>query len=88
MSAFAFTRSLGSESGVQLNPTVDASAKSILSGVADQNFAVAMRCLRGRIDGVFKVNRNDYLKKTGYGEPMSVSALNEAHTLVHEALLS
>lgn len=88
MSAFAFTRSLGSESGVQLNPTVDASEKSILSGVADQNFAVAMRCLRGRIDGVFKVNRNDYLKKTGYGEPMSVSALNEAHTLVHEALLS
>lgn len=88
MGAIPFTRALGSESGVQLNPTVDASEKSILSGVADQNFAVAMRCLRGRIDGVFKVNRNNVLAKTGHGEKMSVSALNEAHVLVQEALLS
>lgn len=80
-----FTRQLGYESGVQLNPTQDNSERTA-AGLADQVFAVAMRCTRGAIDAPFKVNASNYLRKVGYGEAMKKNALNEAHVQVFEAL--
>ena len=88
MSARAFTRQLGFQSGVQLNPTIDASERTASNGVADQTIAVAMRTMRGRIDKPFKVNANNYLAKTGNGETIAKNALNEAHTQIFEALMS
>lgn len=83
--ATAFTRQLGAESGVQLNPLRDASEIPALDN-ADQVFAIMMRATRGRIDKPFKVDRGNVLKKLGKGEQIRISALNEAWVHVVEAL--
>ena len=88
MGVRAFTRTLGFESGVQLNPTIDASERTASNGVADQTIAVAMRTMRGRIDKPFKVNANNFFAKTGRGETVATNALNEAHVQIYEALFS
>lgn len=80
-----FTRALGAEPGVQLNPLRDNSEIQVLDNW-DQNFAIAMRATRGRIDKPFKVNRNNIKLKLGPGESMRSSALNEAYAHVVEAL--
>ena len=80
-----FTRNLGDQSGVQLNPLVDNSEIAIL-GAGDQNFAIPMRCLRGRIDKPFAVESSDFYRKLGYGEAMRVNAVNEAWIHVYEAV--
>lgn len=85
MTATSFTRSLGNESGVQLNPLVDGS-EIPASGNADQSFAIAMRLTRGRIDKAFAANSSNAYKRLGNGETMRVSALNEAWVQVIEAL--
>lgn len=82
-----FTRQLGYESGVQLNPTIDNSERTA-SGLADQVIAVAMRCQRGQIGSPFKVDASNFFRKTGHGETMTKNALNEAHIQVYEALTS
>lgn len=81
----AFNRQLGAESGVQLNPLRDDSAIPAV-GNADQSFGIVMRATRGRIDKPFLVDRGNVARKLGKGEPMRVSALNEAHVQVVEAL--
>ncbi|QFY43000.1 hypothetical protein F6R98_10545 [Candidatus Methylospira mobilis] len=85
MTGVAFTRQLGSESGVQLNPLRDESELPTLDN-ADQTFAVAMRATRGRIDKPFAVNSGNIGKKLGSGESIRLSALNEAWVQVWEAV--
>lgn len=81
----AFTRQLGSESGVQLNILRDNS--EIPASVAvDQTFGVIMRSTRGRIDKPFSVNSGNVLRKLGRGESMRSTVLNEAWVHVNEAL--
>lgn len=81
----AFTRQLGSEAGVQLNPLVDGSEVPS-TGNADQCFGIIMRATRGRIDRPFVVSRGDVYKKLGYGEPIRSNALNLAWVHVVESL--
>jgi hypothetical protein len=81
----AFKRQLGAESGVQLNPLRD-NSEIPTQGNEDQLFAIMMRATRGRIDKPFVVDRGNVLRKSGPGERISVSALNEAHVHVVEAL--
>jgi hypothetical protein len=81
----SFTRQIGSESGVQLNPLNDNSEISA-SDNQDQVFAILMRATRGRIDKPFLVNRGNVYRKLGNGEQMRVSQLNEAWVHVVEAL--
>ena len=83
--AIAFTRQLGAESGVQLNPLRD-SSEIPSSSNADQIFGIVMRATRGRIDKPFVVDSSSVYTKLGSGEPMRVNALNEAWVHVVEAL--
>jgi hypothetical protein len=83
--AVAFTRQLGAESGVQLNPLRDNSEIPALDN-SDQIFGIIMRATRGRIDKPFKVDRGNVFKKLGNGESIRVTALNEAWVHVVEAL--
>lgn len=80
-----FTRQLGSESGVQLNPLRD-NSEIPTQDTYDQIFGIAMRATRGRIDKSFKVDRSNVANKLGKGEPIRVSELNEAYVHVVEAL--
>lgn len=81
----AFTRQLGAEAGVQLNPLRDNSEIPALDN-SDQVFGVMMRATRGRIDKPFAVNRGNVLKKLGAGEPVRLNQLNKAWVKVVEAL--
>lgn len=83
--ATAFTRQLGAESGVQLNPLRDNSEIPTQDNY-DQVFGIMMRATRGRIDKPFKVDRGNVFKRLGKGEQIRVSALNEAWVHVVEAL--
>jgi hypothetical protein len=80
-----FTRQLGAEAGVQLNPLRDNSEIPVQDNY-DQVFGIMMRATRGRIDKPFKVNRNNVREKLGKGEQIRVSALNESWVHVVEAL--
>lgn len=81
----AFVRQLGAEPGVQLNPLQDSSEIPSQDN-ADQIFGIIMRATRGRIDKPFVVDSSNVYTKLGYGEPIRVSALNEAWVHVVEAL--
>lgn len=83
--ATAFTRQLGYESGVQLNPLFDNSEIPSF-GTPDQVFGIMMRATRGRIDKPFKVSRGTLRKNLGRGEKVSVTPLNEAYIHVAEAV--
>lgn len=85
MSTMSFTRQLGAESGVQLNPLRDQSELPGSSN-SDQVFAIAMRATRGRIDKPFVVDRNNVMHKLGKGEQIRINSLNEAWVHVVEAL--
>ena len=80
-----FVRSLGEESGVQLNPLVDGSEMPA-TGTADQAFCIAMRSTRGRIDKPFLVNSSNFNRRLGYGETIRSNELNEAWVQVFEAV--
>jgi hypothetical protein len=81
----AFTRQLGAESGVQLNPLRDNSEIPVADN-SDQVFGILMRATRGRIDKPFAVDRGNVLKKLGRGESIRVTSLNEAWIHVVEGL--
>lgn len=83
--AVAFTRQLGYESGVQLNPTQDNNQGAIADN-SDQVFAIAMRCDRGRIDKPFVVDNTNFLSSVGRGKSVRVNALNEAQGACQHAL--
>lgn len=80
-----FTRQLGYESGVQLNPLQD-NSEIPSQDISDQAFAIAARLTRGRIDKPFRVNRGNVMRMIGKGEPIRTSLLNEAWVHVVEAL--
>lgn len=83
--ATSFVRSLGAESGVQLNPLQDRTETPTVDNY-DQNIAIMCRLTRGRIDKPFAVNRSNAYSKLGKGEAMRMSALNEAWVHIIEAL--
>ncbi|MEE3608301.1 hypothetical protein [Avibacterium paragallinarum] len=84
--ATSFSRSLGHEPGVQLNPTLDKSEGFAVNAVEDQTFAAVARLPRGPIDRAFEVHKGNVLRITGRPEPIRVNALNDAHTQLVEAL--
>lgn len=79
------SRSVGDESGVQLNPSRDRSEMPT-QVISDQVFGVPMRTKRGRIDRTFLVDRSNIRAKLGTPDPVRVSRLNEAFVHVQEAL--
>lgn len=86
MSGFrAFVRQLGSQPGVQLNPILDATDGAVPDN-SDQIVATIARLTRGRIDRPFRVNRSNFLKKTGPVASLRANALNEAKLQAYEAL--
>ena len=84
--ANSFTRSLGHEPGVQLNPTIDKSEGFGVNAVEDQTFATVLRLPRGPIGHAFEVHKGNVLRVTGRPEPIRVNPLNDAHTQLVEAL--
>lgn len=86
MSGFRpFVRQLGSQPGVQLNPLRD-QTDGVVPDNSDQIVAVLARLTRGRIDRPFRVNKSNFLAKTGPAEALRVNALNEAKLQAYEAL--
>ena len=86
MSGFRpFTRQLGMQPGIQLNPLADQTDGTV-PDQSDQVIATVARLTRGRIDRPFRVTRNNFIAKTGPAEAMRVNALNEAKLQVYEAL--
>lgn len=86
MSGFrSFVRQLGFQPGVQLNPLADQTDGAVLDN-SDQVVAVIARLTRGRIDRPFRVNRTNFIAKTGPAEATRVNALNEAKLQLYEAL--
>lgn len=83
--ARAFTRQLGYQPGIQLNPIKDLTDGAALS-VFDQTVALIGRFSRGRIDKPFRVNRNNIRALLGDPQSLSISALNEAYIQGYEAL--
>lgn len=86
MSGFrSFTRQLGFQPGVQLNPLQD-QTDGVAPDNSDQIVGLMARLTRGRIDQPFRVNRTNFLAKTGAAEAVRVNALNEAKLQMYEAL--
>ena len=83
--ARAFSRQLGSQPGVQLNPIKDRTDGSLL-GLFDQTAALPGRFTRGRIDRPFRVNRANFKMLLGKPASISLSLLNEAYVHGYEAL--
>lgn len=81
----AFTRQLGSQPGIQLNPLKDRTDGFAL-GVFDQTAALIGRFTRGRIDKPFRINKGTLRALLGKPESISISALNEAYVHAYEAL--
>lgn len=82
-----FTRKLGQQPGIQLNPIAEA-ISTIDAGAADQAFACVARLTRGRIDRPFVVTRGNFFRMTGPKASNKVLALNEAKMQVWEGLNS
>lgn len=86
MSGFrSFVRQLGFQPGVQLNPLQDQTDGAVPDN-SDQIIGVIGRFTRGRIDKPFRVNRTNFLSRTGPAEAVRVNALNETKLQVYEAL--
>ncbi len=85
MTATSFYRSIGAQSGVQLNPIRDATDYPSLN-LADQTFAGVGRFVRGRIDKSFVVTQGNQDRMLGNGGSLSVNALNEARVQIYEGL--
>ncbi|NCC41646.1 MAG: hypothetical protein EOM21_19965, partial [Gammaproteobacteria bacterium] len=81
----SFVRNLGRAPGVQLNPLVDNSARSSRI-IGDRSFGIPLRATRGRIDRAFPVTFNSLSSLLGQPELISLNAINEARTQLHEAL--
>ena len=64
MSAIPFTRSLGAQSGVQLNYIIDESERFVAND-SGQVFAGVARLTRGRIDKAFEVSRDQMTRMLG-----------------------
>lgn len=82
-----FSRQLGSESGVQLNP-LQSTSDGLPQNKDDQVFAIPMRTVRGRIDKPFLISVDNFKRKLGYGESIRSNDLNEAMSQTYHALNS
>lgn len=82
----SFTRQLGNEAGVQLNPTIDNSEGFAGNALEDQSFATVARLPRGPIDVAFPLYNSNVFKVAGKPEPLRKKALNTAHGQIVEAL--
>lgn len=80
-----FSRQLGAQPGIQLNPILD-NTDGVAPDNSDQVFATVMRATRGRIDKPFAVDAGTVSAMLGAGESMRVTPLNEAYVHVVEAL--
>lgn len=80
-----FTRQLGPQSGVQLNPVKD-NTERFVAGDANQIAAVPGRFERGRIDKAFRVNRGNLFRMLGASASISISRLNETLVQMYEAM--
>jgi len=80
-----FTRRLGEESGVQLNPLVDNSVMPTVSN-ADQFIGTIGRFSRGRIDKPMLVTRENIRRLLGDGESLRRSELNMTYVMMDETL--
>lgn len=81
-----FSRALGKNPGVQLNPTLDSSEGFARDAVEDQSFACVARLMRGPIDRAFAVSAANAKKVTGMPESVRKNPLNDAHTQLLEAI--
>lgn len=81
----AFTRQLGSQPGIQLNPVKDGSF-GLSNGNFDQVFGIIGRFRRGPIHRAFMVDKSTFKKSLGPAESLSINALNEAQVQIKEAL--
>lgn len=84
--ATSFTRQLGNEPGVQLNPTIDSSEGFATNAVEDQSFACVARLVRGPIDRAFVVSSSNAKVITGTPEANRKNELNDTHGQLIEAL--
>lgn len=86
MSGFRpFTRQLGAQPGVQLNPLAD-QTDGVVPDNSDQVGATIARLTRGRIDKPFSVTKGNLVQKTGKAEALRVNGLNEAKLGSYEGL--
>lgn len=85
MSFKPFVRQLGYQPGVQLNPLQD-TTDGVDAGNSDQVAALVARLTRGRIDRPIRVNRGNFLTRTGAPDTIRSNALNEARIQLGEAL--
>lgn len=83
--ATAFTRQLGAQVGVQLDPIRDRTDAFSL-GQFDQTCALVGKFERGRIDKPFRVNRGTLQQRLGKPKSIALSLLNEARVHAYEAL--
>lgn len=84
--AVSFTRALGYEAGVQLNPTIDSTEGFAVNAVEDQTFAAVARMPRGAIDRAIVVSKSNVAVVTGVPEPTRKNPLNAAHGQLVESL--
>jgi hypothetical protein len=82
---YSHTRSLGAQSGVQLDPLKD-NTDGFAAGTGDQVVSIVGRFKRGRIDAPFVVDKGTLKAKLGAAESLRVSALNEAYVQLYEAV--
>ncbi len=86
MSGFRpFTRQLGAQPGVQLNPLAD-QTDGVVPDNSDQVGATIARLTRGRIDQPFPTTKGNLVQKTGKAEALRVNALNESKLSAYEGL--
>lgn len=85
MSFRAFMRQLGFQSGVQLNQLRD-TTDGVVPDNSDQVVAALARLTRGPIDKPFRVNRGNFIARTGPAESTRVNLLNETKLQVYDAL--
>lgn len=83
--AAPFTRQLGSQPGVQVNPVQDRT-DGFTNGTDDQRAAIPMRASRGRIDRPFLVAASTFTERLGAPPSLRASLLNEAYVHAYEAV--
>lgn len=80
-----FSRQLGSQPGVQMNPIIDKS-EARLVGNQGQYFATAVRLQRGDISRAFLVTKDNFSRMLGPIASIRANPLNEGLVQIYEAL--
>lgn len=80
-----FTRQLGLQPGIQLNPPIDLT-DGVVPDKSDQVVGAFARLTRGRIDRPFRTTRANLTARTGLPESLRTNPLNETKLQIYEAL--